>query len=720
MALRKLFAALCGSAIIACLLSGIVFGQGTSAGNGGSISAAGNGCIAGGPVGNGTPPCAGAGTPTPTPSTTATPVPTSTPLVLTSKVLPADEVADETASVNEAMCANGTNTGPVPSPSPSSTDSPVVAYTKMSGVRHIRDGWLTCYNQSNYNTWWANLHTYEGISLIANEAAAYTTSDIQNALSTNPALEGIEVNNEWDAFTFPSGADLGSASAVGATSITTGFQYLLSDMVPNSIYCVTSTQEECFNLTGITSNVIAKISPALQYAHASGSTLIRASTWEQDDANWLAWYSPLIRYYDPTFTVYGPSMSIGTSFYDMASYPYEQYINATEDHGYPSPAGSNPEGPTGDGSMSYTGVNNGACSNNTSGDSAYGFGWNECTELYGAGVSDPEQYRTWDLTGTKQPPLKVETTEYSYDVVPIGAEYSSSFPGAIPDDTAVKYIARSYLLGALFDRTRIYWFQMADGTDGPSSGFCPFGLIRFNNCAPSDPTYPAAGDYVVKPEMLTWMTLIALLSDPGCKWPNCSFTPTAPAPLWSDPSLPLDNLNVQKSNGQEYIFAWLGEESYNYLNPSSCNATMDCYITVAPRTETVTIPYMTSATLQGFDATGTDPTPPPADYTAPDGYAEDNLVMCQQPNAVTTNYFGCATVPTNLQVTDPGTSGAYVTISVTDTPQWIMPVFNSSVASPAPSASPTTNPLPASTTPGLYPGMPTATPAPAPTATPTP
>jgi hypothetical protein len=112
---------------------------------------------------------------------------------------------------------------------------------------------------------------------------------------------------------------------------------------------------------------------------------------------------------------------------------------------------------------------------------------------------------------------------------------------------------------------------------------------------------------------------------------------------------------------------------------------------------------MTSAQLVAIDSTASDPTPAPTTTTAPDGNTEANVQLCAVGSAspAPSNQFGCIGAATTMTVSNAGTASASVTLSVTDTPQFIQPVI-SGEPSPVPTALATTNPLPAGT-PGVYP-----------------
>jgi hypothetical protein len=584
---------------------------------------------------------------------------------------------------------------PVPNGNP---DEPSVAYLKLSGVKHVREACIFyCNYQSAEQTYYADLYAHEGIRMISG-TSGMTLSELQN-VQTNygGAIEGLEFGNEWDdGKTVP--IPLGAPATEGALQITTQNNYANTFIVPNSTYQFNDGSGEQFTVAVVVGQSAFNIKLPLQHTHTATATFTRVGPFTNDTNNWLAYWSPQIRQYQPTFEIMGSSLAFPVNASQFTGIGNGYLVNSEEDHGYPN-EGDNPEGTTGDSSQSLSANYTTPCS---AGNTSYSWGYDTCqSQIQATGVAAPYSFGL-------PPYFPVTTTEYAYEVVPPGTAYSaSSNPYAIPDRIGVLYLSRAYLQAAAQQsRLHMYWFNLVEGQDAPAGAFCSYGLLRSQGSTTTSCSYGASltpTGIFPKPEFYTWESLIHYFSDPGCVFPTCTFTAYPLSVSFSAPGLPLNEANFEWSTGKIAIALWLGAQGYDAVTNASCQATTSCNLSVTPRTETVTIPFMTSAQLVAIDSTASDPTPAPTTTTAPDGNTEANVQLCAVGSAspAPSNQFGCIGAATTMTVSNAGTASASVTLSVTDTPQFIQPVI-SGQPSPVPTALATTNPLPAGT-PGVYP-----------------
>jgi hypothetical protein len=631
-------------------------------------------------------------TPTPVYTTLPTPTPRPSATAINSYVEPADQFADMFA-INTSYCEDGINVGP---PVPQPTSDPVsLQYLKLSGFRHVReDGIYYCAQQSTEESMYQYLFANDGIT-VTSGTVGMTLSQLQNVNAAPPngyggAVDALEFGNEWDDGKQPL-IPTASLNSVGSLVVNTAFNYAASYAIPNQTYEWMDGSGELMVISQTLGQSSFSIKTPLLFNHQNGATFQRVGQFTSDVDTWLAYWSPQIRLYQPTFPVLGASLAFPRNAANFAGVGDGYLVNYIEDHGYP---GANfPEGPTGDSSVGLGTPAAGPCSvAGTQGS----FGFNTCNaQVQASGNQLPYTY-------LEPPAHQIWTTEIAWQVLPIGTAYSPHFPQGIPDDVAVKYDPRqSFLAAEQRSRARIYHFNLMEGQDAPNSDFCSYGYIRVQGNAGTTCSYAASlpNGIFPKPEFYAMESLAHFFTDAGCHYPTCTFAPYSLAPTISSPGLPLNEANFEWSSGKIAVVLWLGAQSYDAITTGTCQATTSCYLTVAPVSETVTIPNMTSATLQGIDASSSDPTPAPGSTTAPDGTVEANVQVCPQPPTV--NQFGCIKPATALTVTSPGTSTASVTFNVTDTPQWILPVISGEPA-PVPTALATSNPVPAGT-PGVYP-----------------
>ena len=238
-------------------------------------------------------------------------------------------------------------------------------------------------------------------------------------------------------------------------------------MVPGQTYSFADEEPESFTVAKPLSHDSASLVTSLRSEHRAGTKLIRVGDFVSDINYWLAYYEPRLRLLSPRVTVLGASLafSIHSEAFSVPTDRTDGHFNldAVEEHGYPAPMGSNPEGPAGDGKSGYITIDHPPCSYART---SYSMWFNACEAERQTGV---RSLGIWD-------------TEFSYQVVPNGASSLASAPHAIPDDVSILYLARSEFFAAAHGRTRLYWFQMLDGTSGPNSGFCSYGLIYTGKC----------------------------------------------------------------------------------------------------------------------------------------------------------------------------------------------------------------------------------------------
>lgn len=675
--------------------------------------------------------CGGA-SPTPTPSPTATPVPTPTPSItpgpVNTTVYPADQFR-ASFGVNMSYDEDGTNYSVMPSPGARATSDPTpLAYIKTiggtTGVQFVRDGTgVLGYNISNYNLVWNQMYAGIGVQVEGSNVSSYTLAQIQTV--PNNAVFGLEPINEWDVFTLPTYVATQNAANYGTSTITTQSSYYQRDLIPGSLYCFQDAKPECFNVGWSTTPATGAVllpNGSFMYPHSSSTTIIAGTNNYNQMLSWGAWMAGPVRYYQPTFPIICPALAFPRNAQQFTQPALAGLCSVGNLHDYPEIA-ANPGGPTGDGSESYQLQGDGPCSwppgNGTL--TSYGFGYNTCSMAMEMGLANPQQYV---FQGSVMP-IPVWTTETSYHVEPIGDAYTTNSYAAIPDDTAVKYLARRYLFGFTHNRSLQFWFQMMDGTDAPTGGFCTYGMIRVGgngnnqchgNAATPDPLYISAP----KAEFQAFQTLARYSYDSGCHYPTCALGVSNINITWSDPTLPLQEVNLKYSNGDLAVWFWQEGQSYNNhppspspaTTPTGCIATTSCYFSVPTRSETVVIPFMTSAVLSGLSSNGSDPTAAPTTVPAYDGTPE-NVSLCPI-TSVTQNCFGGLLPSTSLTVTNPGTANASVSVTSTDTPMVIRASFSGATPVPTPSAPPTSNPVSPNPSPSLYPGLPTATAPPAP------
>jgi hypothetical protein len=315
-------------------------------------------------------------------------------------------------------------------------------------------------------------------------------------------------------------------------------------------------------------------------------------------------------------------------------------LDAVEEHGYSAPMGANPEGPDGDGQRGYIRVDHPPCS---IGRTSYSVGFNTCEAARQTG----------------RPGLPIWDTEYSYKVVGNGERLQPGAEHAIPDRVGIAYLARSEFFLAAKGRARLYWFQMLDGTSGPMSGFCTYGLIYTGLCG--DREYLDAPR--PKGELLTLGNLIEFFSDPACTFPKCSLNPPPIELTWADASLPLNTSAYAWKSGKIGIAAWLGTKSYDFESTGECVRTTACTVAVKPRTELLSSPLLRDARAVQFQTIDTDigdPLPPQVDVASADGSAEKILACPREP---TRKFYGCLTPVRKLLV-----QGDSVAIDLTDVP----------------------------------------------------
>jgi hypothetical protein len=636
--------------------------------------------------------------PSPTPVPTATPSPIAAPTATPTNgyVEPAGKFSDM-FGVDVNWSSGTQNFGsPPPVPNPGNTDEPAVAYLKLSGVKHVRESCIFfCNYQAAEQTYYADLYAHEGIRMISGSVGMYLSELQQVQTLYGGSVEGIEFGNEWDdGKTVP--IPLGAAASEGALQITVQYNYANTFIVPNSTYQFNDGSGEQFTVASVVGQSAFNIKLPLQHTHTASATFTRVGPFTNDTNNWLAYWSPQIRQYQPTFEIMGSSLAFPVNASQFAGIGNGYLVNSEEDHGYPND-GANPEGPTGDSSQGLSLNYTTPCSvNNTS----YSWGYDTCqSQIQATGVLAP-------YNAALPPYFPVTTTEYAYEVVPVGNSFNASYaPYPIPDPIGAQYLARAYF-NAQQARAHFYWFNLMSGQNAPNGPFCNYGLIDTYGSPTNSCAYGVslpAGTHP-KPEWYTWESLIHFFSDPACVYPTCTFTPyTYPVTL-SAPSPTIEMKRFEWSTGKNALVVWQGVQSYDSLTTASCQATTSCYLNPAPVTETITIPNMTSATVMlAPDVTTSDATPAPATTTAPDGNTEGGVQLCNVSSAspAPSNQYGCIGSASTLTVTNAGTSSASVTLPITDAPKIIMPII-SGEPSPVPTALATTNPLPAGT-PGAYP-----------------
>lgn len=535
----------------------------------------------------------------------------------------ADRFADAVASVNAPLCKNPQGVGP------NESASARIEWAYLVGLhfRHVRDGFLTCYNQAAFTEAWRKLASH-GTQMLATELFTYSDDELRTARIRNPAVEAISAGNEWDSEKLAD-VKLVHDVSLGENTIGTGSNVLANKMVVGQRYRFDDGTNEEFTLSAAQGRSLGKTANKFQFAHKGGTHISRVGDFVTDLDNWLAYYAPRLHKFG--FPVVGPSLafplhaSAFTEFGDRRDGKYG--LDAVEEHGYPVPMGSNPEGRDGDGKRGYISVNHPPCSFART---SYSVAFDTCEIQMQTGET---QIPIWE-------------TEFSYTVVDNGSGPLPDAPHPLPDRVAASYLARSEFFLAAHQRTRLYWFQMLDGTSGPNSGFCSYGLIFTGLCA--DQKHADAP--MPKAELLTLGSLIAYFSDSVCRFPTCAWHPDAMRVGWSDASLPLNASAFGWKSGKRAIVAWLGAESYDFESKGTCVMDSSCTLHVPARNEELNSPALHGArnvTIATIDIDPNDPLPPESSVASPDGSTE-SIRRCPFP--AKQNFYGCITPSKPLDV----------------------------------------------------------------------
>jgi hypothetical protein len=547
----------------------------------------------------------------------------------------ADRFDDGIAAVNAPLCRNPSAFGPLQD----ANGRAELAYLSGYNFRHIRDSFSTCFHQVQFDDAWRDLAA-GGAGLLVTELFSYTDSDLRTARQRNPGVEGFTAGNEWDVENVDE--VLGKTAAPGDMTIVTRPFGVALHMVPGQTYSFVDEKPESFTVAKPLSHDSASLVTSLRSAHRAGTKLIRDGDFVSDINNWLAYYEPRLRLLRPRVPILGASLafSIHSEAFSVPTDRKDGHFNldAVEEHGYPAPMGSNPEGPAGDGKSGYIRVDHPPCSYART---SYSMWFNACEAERQTGVTS---LAIWD-------------TEYSYQVVPNGASSLSSAPHAIPDDVSILYLARSEFFAAAHGRTRLYWFQMLDGTSGPNSGFCSYGLIYTGKCGEES----AVTEPMPKGELFALGDLIRFFRDESCKYPGCTWSPGDLVFRWSDPSLPLNTSAFGWKSGKVAIVAWLGSKSYDFAG-TACAATSACYVKVPPRSEYLSSPILKgrSVSERSFDTNPADPMPPQISVKSPDGSLQ-SIAACRP--ELRKKFYGCLTPSQKVRVIDDT-----IFLQVTDDP----------------------------------------------------
>jgi hypothetical protein len=547
----------------------------------------------------------------------------------------AGQFADGIASVNAPLCKNPHAFGPSQTPAARAE----LAYLAGYKFRHVRDAFLTCFNQAEFDSAWRQLAA-SGARLLATELFSYTDDDLSNARKKNPGLESVTAGNEWDVAN--TDEVLGRDARAGEERIVTRPFGLALHMVSGQSYRFTDASSEEFTLVKPLTHDSGVLGSPLRFDHMAGTKIVRVGDFVSDVNYWLAYYAPRLRHMEPPAPVLGASLAFPIHA-ESFSAPDDRTnghfgLNAIEEHGYPAPMGSNPEGPGGDGKRSYIGIDHPPCSFERT---SYSLEFNRCESYRQAGTSL----------------LPIWETEYSYQVVANGGAPLSSALHPIPDRIGILYLTRSEFFLASHGRARVYWFQMLDGTSGPSSGFCSYGLIYTGQCGEEAPvTQPRP-----KGELLALGNLISFFQDDRCPYPQCTWHPPAVTIRWSDGSQPLNDSVFAWKSGKIAIVAWLGTNSYDYAG-TACASTSSCLLGTSARSERLSSASFVGkrVSVRTFDTNPGDPLPPQIAVKSSDGSLQFIAACPREPRR---SFYGCLTPPQPVTST-----GGNILLSVGDDP----------------------------------------------------